>query len=194
MGRLFLELLDDEYVYCCRVCKNLLATQTNFKSDAFQGSSGKAYLFENVSNIVCSQIEEKQMTTGKHVVRDIFCKLCQSRLGWTYELAIPVNQQYKEGKYILEQNFIERSPGVACKEKPKERSTSSSPEETYNSTNYGATHYAISTTRHNMPIAYPAEPYTDFSRLLNRAVAFNYTNEVTQRRHNARLRRAHLPS
>lgn len=115
-------------------------------------------------------------------------------------MAYPATQRYKEGQYILEQNFIERRRGVAGKEKSKDRSTSSSPSETYtNPMRYEATptHYAIANTRHNMAIAYPAaaEPFADFNRFLNRAVAFNYTNEAaSQRRHNARLRRAHLPS
>ncbi|KAI6176183.1 Protein yippee-like 5 [Aphelenchoides bicaudatus] len=197
MGRLFLELLDDDYVYCCRVCKNLLTTQANFQSDSFQGSSGKAYLFKHVSNIICSSIEEKQMTTGKHIVRDVFCKLCQSRLGWVYEMAYPTSQQYKEGQYILEYNFIERTRGVGLKEKNKDRSSSdSSPSESlftpmrYDAT---ATHYAVS----NMQRAYDTNTFADFNRILNRAVALNYNNEMNQRvqnRHSTRLRRAHLPS
>lgn len=54
----------------------ILTTSINYLS-MFIGSSGKAYLFKAVSNIIVSQIEEKQMTTGKHIVRDVFCKLCQ---------------------------------------------------------------------------------------------------------------------
>jgi hypothetical protein len=162
----------------------------------YLGSSGKAYLFKDVRNIIVSQIEIKDMTTGKHIVRDVFCKLCKSRLGWTYEMAIPEKQRYKEGQYILEQNFIERRRGIGNKEKPKERSTSSSPSETstFNPMRFDTAQFAIATARHNMALAYTNEPFADFNRLLNRAVAYSYTNEAAQRRNNARLRRAHLPS
>lgn len=58
---------------------------------------------------------------------------------------------------------------------------------------YDATHYAVS----NMRTTYASDTFADFNRILNRAVALNYNNEVNQRvqsRHSARLRRAHLPS
>ena len=42
------------------------------------------------------------MTTGIHVVRDLFCVSCSTILGWRYELAHEDREKYKEGKYILE--------------------------------------------------------------------------------------------
>lgn len=63
------------------------------------------------------------MTTGQHVVRDIYCCKCGTTLGWKYVcLAVPsvllllthsfqekayeASQKYKEGKYILERNLL----------------------------------------------------------------------------------------
>ena len=42
------------------------------------------------------------MTTGRHVVRDLYCISCGTNLGWRYELAHERREKYKEGKYILE--------------------------------------------------------------------------------------------
>ena len=46
------------------------------------------------------------MLTGKHMVRDVFCKSCNKKLGWMYEFASDKSQMYKEGKVILEKALI----------------------------------------------------------------------------------------
>lgn len=40
------------------------------------------------------------------MVRDVFCKNCEKKLGWMYEFASDKNQMYKEGKVILEKALI----------------------------------------------------------------------------------------
>lgn len=37
------------------------------------------------------------MITGQHIVRDVFCKNCNFKLGWMYEFAHDPQQSYKEG-------------------------------------------------------------------------------------------------
>lgn len=77
------------------------------------------------------------LLTGLHVVADIYCKVCESRLGWKYvrgapaalcasplfgpSAALPLapaqlaayeeEQKYKEGKFILERVMILREEG-----------------------------------------------------------------------------------
>ena len=46
------------------------------------------------------------MTTGRHVVRDVFCKQCKETVGWKYDRAYESTEKYKEGKYILEQELL----------------------------------------------------------------------------------------
>lgn len=46
------------------------------------------------------------MTTGRHVVRDIFCRQCKEVVGWKYDRAYEAGEKYKEGKYILEQELL----------------------------------------------------------------------------------------
>ncbi|MCL4131733.1 UNVERIFIED_CONTAM: hypothetical protein GTU68_038358 [Idotea baltica] len=51
------------------------------------------------------------MLTGRHMVRDVSCKSCNTKLGWIYEFATEENQRYKEGKVILERALVSESDG-----------------------------------------------------------------------------------
>ena len=51
------------------------------------------------------------MTTGMHLVSDIFCLGCGKCVGWKYWKASENSQKYKEGKVILERALIVRSDG-----------------------------------------------------------------------------------
>lgn len=72
----------------------------------FRGQHGKAYLFNTVHNIIEHEQEERGMTTGKHIVRDISCRQCTSIVGWKYDKAYEEDQTYKEGKFILEYELL----------------------------------------------------------------------------------------
>lgn len=76
------------------------------ESNAYVGSSGKACLYARATNLTFGPMEERAMITGKHYVRDAFCKSCNSKLGWIYEMAVPKEQAHKEGKVILEVKYI----------------------------------------------------------------------------------------
>ncbi|TNM94802.1 hypothetical protein fugu_017561 [Takifugu bimaculatus] len=51
------------------------------------------------------------MLTGRHMVRDVSCKNCNSKLGWMYEFATEESQRYKEGRVILERALVRESEG-----------------------------------------------------------------------------------
>jgi hypothetical protein len=82
----------------------------------FRGQHGKAFLFSKVYfpltkllssvNITEGSPEERQMTTGRHVVRDISCVSCKDVVGWKYDRAYEATEQYKEGKFILEHELL----------------------------------------------------------------------------------------
>ena len=83
-------------------------------------------------NVIEGEPSERQMTTGNHTVRDIYCVKCHTTLGWKYvrqpmchegrirsgltrdlmrvgtkqDFAYDQAQKYKEGKYILERNLL----------------------------------------------------------------------------------------
>jgi len=98
---------------------------------SFQGSQGRAYLFNSVVNVGCGPAEERVLLTGLHAVADIYCESCKTTLGWKYvstlfppsinvvlssffsnlivvvvvstqEHAFESSQKYKEGKFIIE--------------------------------------------------------------------------------------------
>ncbi|XP_058857377.1 protein yippee-like 2 isoform X1 [Acipenser ruthenus] len=73
-----------------------------FDLSSFQGSQGRAYLFNAVVNVGCGPAEERVLLTGLHAVADIYCENCKTTLGWKYEHAFETSQKYKEGKFIIE--------------------------------------------------------------------------------------------
>ncbi|KAK9920434.1 hypothetical protein M0R45_028989 [Rubus argutus] len=101
MGRLFLLTLEG-HVYSCKFCKTHLALADDILSRSFHCRHGKAYLFDQVVNVIDGEKEERIMITGLHTVVDIFCVSCGSIVGWKYEAAHEKSQKYKEGKFILE--------------------------------------------------------------------------------------------
>ncbi len=60
--------------------------------------------------------ENRLLLTGLHVVADIYCNACDTRLGWKYVEAFEETQKYKEGKYILEKAMTlkVRRPPATC--------------------------------------------------------------------------------
>lgn len=72
----------------------------------FRGQHGKAYLFNTVVNVATSEPSERNMTTGRHVVRDIMCRGCSETVGWKYDKAYELSEKYKEGKFILEAELL----------------------------------------------------------------------------------------
>ena len=88
--------------YSCVHCRAQLANHEELISKSFQGSQGKAYLFNSVVNVGCGPAEERVLLTGLHAVADIYCESCKTTLGWKYEHAFENSQKYKEGKFIIE--------------------------------------------------------------------------------------------
>jgi len=60
---------------------------------------------------VYSGVQDRVMLTGRHMVRDVACKNCNTKLGWMYEYATEETQRYKEGRVILERALVMESDG-----------------------------------------------------------------------------------
>ncbi|CZT23192.1 probable Yippee zinc-binding protein Moh1 [Ramularia collo-cygni] len=106
MGLAYNIYLDVPKIYGCKNCKTHLADHDEIVSRNFRGQHGKAYLFSTVVNTLASDPTERNMTTGRHVVRDICCRQCKEVVGWKYDRAYESTEKYKEGKYILEEGLI----------------------------------------------------------------------------------------
>ncbi|PHH50665.1 Protein yippee-like CG15309 [Ceratocystis fimbriata CBS 114723] len=99
-------LSDNTKIYHCKKCRTHLSAQENIMSKSFRGTHGTAYLFDTVVNIECGDPNDREMTTGRHIVRDIMCRQCKVVVGWTYDKAYEPREQYKEGKFILELDLL----------------------------------------------------------------------------------------
>lgn len=84
----------------------VIAPLTTLDLQNFRGQHGKAYLFNNVVNITTAEPVERNMTTGRHIVRDIMCRQCKETVGWKYDKAYESSEKYKEGKFILEEELL----------------------------------------------------------------------------------------
>nr|ACO14754.1 yippee-like 5 [Caligus clemensi] len=112
MGRIFLEHLGGARVFLCNNCKSFLTNRSELISTRFTGATGRAFLFNKVVNLNYSDIQDRVMPTGRHMVRDVSCKNCSIKLGWVYEFATEENQRYKEGRVILERALVKEEDGI----------------------------------------------------------------------------------
>ncbi|VDD94840.1 unnamed protein product [Enterobius vermicularis] len=112
MGRVFLEHLGGSMIFSCGQCKAYLTNEDELISKHFTGSTGPAFLFNQVVNVEYSETQMRTMITGRHIVRDVSCKRCKAKLGWMYEYALSDPQRYKEAKVILERALIDVTEGM----------------------------------------------------------------------------------
>ncbi|KAK5988754.1 Protein yippee-like 3 [Cladobotryum mycophilum] len=106
MGLAYNTYLTSNKIYGCKTCKTHLANHDDIISRNFRGQHGKAYLFHKVVNIDTGEPNERNMTTGRHIVRDIACHQCKETVGWKYDKAFETSEKYKEGKFILEAELL----------------------------------------------------------------------------------------
>nr|CAB3267834.1 protein yippee-like 5 [Phallusia mammillata] len=112
MGRIFLEHVGGARLFSCATCDTSLTNRTELISTRFTGATGRAFLFNKVVNLVYSDVQDRVMLTGRHMVRDVACKNCNTKLGWMYEYATEETQRYKEGRVILERALVIESDGL----------------------------------------------------------------------------------
>ncbi|KAF4981426.1 hypothetical protein FZEAL_2774 [Fusarium zealandicum] len=94
----------------CSTCSADLAFASQIISKGFTGRYGRAFLVappalpapQTLTNIRVGKSENRQLVTGWHIVADITCETCSSKLGWKYVDAKEQGQKYKVGKFILE--------------------------------------------------------------------------------------------
>ncbi|TLS23018.1 uncharacterized protein PpBr36_05842 [Pyricularia pennisetigena] len=106
MGLAYNTYLNSNKIYGCKNCKAHLSNHEDIISRNFRGQHGKAYLFSMVVNVETGEPNERNMTTGRHIVRDIICKQCKEIVGWKYDKAYEATEKYKEGKFILEAELL----------------------------------------------------------------------------------------
>lgn len=63
-------------------------------------------------------ILDRNMTTGRHLIRDIYCEFCGECVGWKYVEAFEPDQKYKENKFILEKAYLQEVDNAAICDLP----------------------------------------------------------------------------
>ncbi|KAI6456596.1 hypothetical protein MCOR04_005381 [Pyricularia oryzae] len=106
MGLRYNEYLTGDSILVCKGCRAHMANQTDLVSRSFRGTHGRAHLFRRLVNVRAAEPETRDMSTGKHIVRDVFCVGCDPGVGWVYDKAWEESQRYKEGMYILEMELV----------------------------------------------------------------------------------------
>lgn len=102
---------SDTQIIICKECSSHLCLSQLILSDEFTGSSGPAYLVDNLINYQAeNKVQESKMHTGTYLIKSVGCKQCKTRLGWTYKKAYKFSEAYKEGKFVIEKKFIKFIP------------------------------------------------------------------------------------
>ncbi|ORC90707.1 zinc-binding protein (Yippee) [Trypanosoma theileri] len=92
--------------YGCGRCGAYLCDTGDVISRHFHGKHGKACLVSRCFNYYFGPQEEKQLLTGVHIVRDVYCSNCDSYLGWTYDFAHEEKERYKTNRFVLELELL----------------------------------------------------------------------------------------
>ncbi|KAJ2657022.1 hypothetical protein IWW48_004736 [Coemansia sp. RSA 1200] len=106
MGLILQEFIESPSIYACIECKAHIARKDDVISRTFQGRLGRAFLTESVVNEKLGKAEDRLLMTGMHTVCNLQCRNCSALIGWKYVRAHDKSQQYKEGRYVLEQSRI----------------------------------------------------------------------------------------
>ncbi|KAK4221516.1 yippee zinc-binding/DNA-binding /Mis18, centromere assembly-domain-containing protein [Podospora fimiseda] len=110
-------------LFRCLSCQTDISFHSQIISKNFHGRHGRAYLvLAPLKNIWLGPNESRHLSTGLHVVADIYCYICDERLGWKYIDATNAEQKYKIGNFILETRRIAvvREEGNKVKEEKED--------------------------------------------------------------------------
>lgn len=102
---------SDTQIIVCTNCLSHLCLSSLVISDKFWGLSGKAYLVDQLINVLRDRDDlETQMKTGTYVINKVKCGQCLTSLGWIYKKSYCSAESYKEGKFVIERKFIHLIP------------------------------------------------------------------------------------
>lgn len=98
-------------IIVCKKCGCHLCLSDLIISDQFTGSSGAAYFVKDLINFEPSlTVIESQMRTGTYLINKVRCHQCKITIGWHYKKSYMAEEQYKEGKFVIERAFLDVIP------------------------------------------------------------------------------------
>ncbi|CCW61505.1 unnamed protein product [Phytomonas sp. EM1] len=92
--------------YGCAFCSTHLCLASDVLSRTFHGKHGKAFLVNRCENYYVGPQEQKELITGTHIVRDVFCTFCDKNIGWCYDFALDEQERYKVHRFVLENKLV----------------------------------------------------------------------------------------
>ncbi|EPY29564.1 zinc-binding protein (Yippee) [Strigomonas culicis] len=92
--------------YGCALCGAHLCLSQDIISRHFHGKHGRAILVDRCANYYYGPQEQKELMTGTHIVRDVFCNCCDKNVGWCYDFAHSEKERYKVQRFVLEHALI----------------------------------------------------------------------------------------
>merc|ERR1719189_387364 len=105
MGRIYLEHLGGSKLFVCTECDTFISNNNECFSKNARGQKGSSYCFKKVVNVTYSEKTEKNY---QHFTKDVYCKVCSTKLGVFYEFVPNETIRYLEGKIILEKSAIKQ--------------------------------------------------------------------------------------
>jgi len=91
----------------CKQCGALICSLKSLVSSSYRGFAGKAALTAEATNVRYDRPSIQLMTSGAYTIQEIMCSGCSSYLGWKMIHAHERTERWKEGKHILELEFLQ---------------------------------------------------------------------------------------
>lgn len=105
------DLTDRPNILRCNGCHNQISLNKFVISTNFYGNYGPALFVSDVLNVKLSDDKSFQrMRTGRYVVKTIYCRQCQTNIGWKYLFSEEDGEKYKEGRFVIERTQLEEVP------------------------------------------------------------------------------------
>jgi hypothetical protein len=74
-------------LFPCPSGYRILTNRRELNSTRFTGAPVRAFLFIRKVNLYCSEVRDRAMLTGKHMVCDVSCNIVYAKLAWMDEFA-----------------------------------------------------------------------------------------------------------
>jgi hypothetical protein len=74
-------------LFPCASSDRILTNRRESISTRLTGAPVGAFLFIRVVNLNCSEVRDRSVLTGRHVVCDVSCNIVYAKLAWMYEFA-----------------------------------------------------------------------------------------------------------
>ncbi|KAI0088934.1 hypothetical protein BDY19DRAFT_1057086 [Irpex rosettiformis] len=99
--------VSDRAEYRCKSCRAHITPKTSVLSSEFRGTSGRAILCRDARNVSLAPVTLLLMNSGAYRVQNSSCSGCDTIIGWRFVSATEKTEQWKEGHFILELEYLE---------------------------------------------------------------------------------------